>query len=79
MPSENAFEASVAEGLKVYGVNTLRQLLDYATGSETIAPAKPYVPDIKDYDDPLDFADVKGQQYAKKRLRSPHAEDTTLL
>jgi magnesium chelatase family protein len=68
VPSENAFEASVADGIEVYGVNTLRQLLDYATGSGSMSPAEPYIRDIKAYDDPLDFADVKGQQYAKKAL-----------
>lgn len=68
VPSENAFEASVAEGIRVYGVKTLRQLLAYADGSEMLEPVKPFVPDEASYNDPLDFADVKGQQFAKKAL-----------
>lgn len=68
VPSENAFEASVAEGIRVYGVKTLRQLLTFAEGSGAMEAVKPYVPDIKAYDDPLDFADVKGQMFAKKAL-----------
>lgn len=68
VPALNAVEASVAEGIEVYGVHSLSELVSCLSGDITIEAAKPYAPADDDFFDTLDFADVKGQQFAKKAL-----------
>lgn len=73
VPAENAGEAAVVEGVEIYGVDTVRQLLDHLTGKEgdgdPLVPAAPYVFDRNALPpDPLDFADVRGQTAAKRAL-----------
>ncbi len=67
VPKENAFEASVVEGIDVYGVETLSEIIAHFEG-EKIEKQTPYSVSEDDYSDTLDFADVKGQQMAKKAL-----------
>ena len=68
VPKDNAYEASVVSGIKVYGVSTLRQLIDHLSGAELLEPMPAYVPKPESYFGGLDFKDVKGQAYAKKAL-----------
>ncbi len=68
VPKENAYEASVVEGIEVYGIESLSELVYFLSGDLIIEKAPPYVPTEKDTADLLDFADVKGQQFAKKAL-----------
>ncbi len=67
VPEENSIEASVVNGLEVYGVQTLEQLIEHFRGEQIPAQDK-YLIKPSDYIDKLDFADVKGQQGAKKAL-----------
>ena len=67
VPADNAPEATLAEGLEVYPVETVRQLLDHLSGEAPIAPAQPWVPAPFSVAGP-DFADVKGQAEAKRAL-----------
>ena len=67
VPADNAPEATLAEGLEVYPVETVRQLLDHLSGEAPIAPAQPWVPAPLAVTGP-DFADVKGQAEAKRAL-----------
>lgn len=68
-PAENAAEASVIEGLEVIPVKSLTELSYHFLKKEIISPAKRYMPNSaqKLYMG-LDFADVKGQESAKKAL-----------
>ena len=68
VPKENAYEASVVEGIEVYGVESLSELAHCLSGDIVIEKAPPYVPAERNNGDLLDFADVKGQQFAKKAL-----------
>lgn len=68
VPAENAFEASVAEGMTVYGVDNIASLLKHFDGSEPLTAQPAYRPVSEEYEEKLDFADVKGQQNAKKAL-----------
>lgn len=68
VPYDNQLEASVVDGIEVYGVNSLSQLLSHFDKSEIISPAGKYIINKSAYDNDLDFADVKGQQNAKKAL-----------
>ena len=67
VPKKNAYEASVVEGITVYGVSTLKELLSHFL-SVPITPERKYIPKDIDYFDALDFSDVKGQEGAKKAL-----------
>ncbi len=68
VPFDNAAEASVVEGIGIYGVHTVAELYAHLTGQREIAPAEPLrlteLPPLSS----LDFADVKGQTVAKKAL-----------
>ncbi len=68
VPAENAYEASVAEGITVYGVTDINQLTDHFSGKRRIAAAGKFIPMKKENDCILDFADVKGQNTAKAAL-----------
>ena len=67
VPADNAPEATLAEGLEVYPVESVQQLLSHLTGREPISPAPAWEP--ASGAEPLpDFADVKGQQHVKRAL-----------
>lgn len=68
VPSENAFEASVAEGIDIYGVKSVDDIIKHFTAGHKIEKQKKYQPcsDAPDYT--LDFTDVKGQHTAKTAL-----------
>lgn len=68
VPKDNSTEASVASGIEVYGISTLRQLWEFLNGETDISPAPPYVPKKGDYTDCLDLKDVRGQTFAKKAI-----------
>ena len=62
VPAENASEASAA-GIPVYGVHSVGELIAHLnedTGP-AIRPQEPYTPQPEEYEEMLDFADVKGQ------------------
>ena len=65
----NADEALLIDGLKVYAVENLAQLVRHLTGTETLTPSVPsQVKDTKDNAFTDDFADVQGQYQAKRAL-----------
>ncbi len=65
----NADEALLIDGLKVYAVENLAQLVRHLTGTETLTPAVPKsIKATKDNAFTDDFADVQGQYQAKRAL-----------
>ena len=67
VPAGNAPEASLAGGIVVYPVETLNQLVDHLSGRTQIAPAEEQ--EVPEEEEGLpDFADVKGQEQAKRAL-----------
>jgi len=70
VPSENAAEAAVVEGLQVIPVQNLREAAQFLEGEIKIAPAKVDITAIFEHkdDDELDFAEVKGQENVKRAL-----------
>lgn len=68
VPEGNAKEASVVEGINVYGVGSMGELILHFAEKPKLQPQKKYVHDDKRVYENLDFADVKGQNNAKKAL-----------
>ena len=81
VPKENAEEAALIEGIKVYGVESLFDLCAHLAKKDIMpddetpfikrrslrpAPRTPFTSHARDY--AVDFADVKGQQTAKRGL-----------
>lgn len=68
VPKDNAFEASVAEGIEIYGVSDIRELIEHFTDRQKLTVSEKFIPANKENESLLDFADVKGQQVAKAAL-----------
>lgn len=68
VPFDNAFEASVADGIDIYGIKSLTELFEHLKGEKVLPKTDKYTAPIDSYDYPLDFKDVKGQKNAKLAL-----------
>lgn len=68
VPAENAAEASVVQGIEVYGVHTAVEVLDFLEGIKKLTPQPPlqFCPEAQR--DQLDMADVQGQAFAKRAM-----------
>ena len=67
VPAANAAEATLAEGVTVYGVETVGQLMAHLTGQKAMQPASRWMPVHQPRPMP-DFADVMGQENVKRGL-----------
>ena len=68
VPEENAAEAAIIEGINVYGINNIKQLIAHLTGTDTLTPMPVTEINAPALSDAVDFSDVKGQFAAKKAL-----------
>ncbi len=70
VPVENAAEAAVVEGLQVIPVPNLRAAAQFLEGEIKIPPARVDLDRLftQEYDDALDFAEVRGQENVKRAL-----------
>ncbi len=63
LPQANGQEAAVVEGLKVYGVNHLKQVIDLLKGENVAAVQRNESMNVTHFDSSyLDFGDVKGME-----------------
>ncbi len=70
VPYDNAGEAAVVEGITVYGVKSLRELIAHIKGEELIEPTPrdEKLFDFKARNKGPDFSDVRGQLRAKRAM-----------
>ena len=70
VPAENAEEAAVVDGIKVFPVRNLREAADFLNQDIKLAPYELDIQSVFEanslYED--DFSDVKGQEFAKRAL-----------
>ena len=70
VPQDNAAEAAVVEGVDVFPVRNLRQLVNHLKGVELIEPMRfdATAFDLSSHVGGVDFSDVRGQLKAKRAL-----------
>lgn len=69
VPADNAAEAAVVEGVKVFGVRHLGEAVSLFNQPDTVAPVQPQRSNGPAANDAaLDFAEVRGQTTAKRAL-----------
>lgn len=69
LPRENAPEAGVVEGISIYPVDTLSQVVEALKGITLLSPTK--IERDRQYDHPayeVDFQDVRGQENVKRAM-----------
>ena len=79
VPKENAEEAAVIDGINVYGIDNLPQLIAHLSGEKLIEKTLPVNNNTDDLSLIPDFSDVKGQIAAKKALEVAAAGGHNIL
>jgi Mg chelatase-like protein len=69
LPAQNAKEAAIVDNLEVYGVQNIKEVIDFFNGEATLCPTTidTRAEFFKNLENPeFDFADVKGQEMVKR-------------
>lgn len=82
VPEENVREAAIVEGLEVYGVHNLREVLDFLNDPETLQPTHVDVQQLfanEQAQTDIDFADVRGQENVRRAMEVAAAGGHNIL
>ncbi|HON19861.1 MAG TPA: YifB family Mg chelatase-like AAA ATPase [Bacteroidales bacterium] len=71
LPQANAAEAAIVDKLEVFGVNTIKEVIDFFNGEKELTPTlvntrEEFYKNLNEYE--FDFEDVKGQENTKRAL-----------
>ena len=80
-PAANALEAAVVEGIDVYAVSNVRQLVAHLNGTSRMSPVScdRSTFESAEVGDSIDFSDVKGQALAKRAMEIAAAGGHNIL
>lgn len=82
LPAANAREAAVVSNIDVYGVETIKDVIDFFNGESQLSPIKintreEFMSRLNDYD--VDFSEVKGQENIKRAFEISAAGGHNLI
>jgi magnesium chelatase family protein len=82
VPVKNAREAAVVDGLEVYGMVNLGEVVEFFNGSRKFSPVKVdlleiFASEANKYD--VDFSDARGQENVKRALEVAAASGHNLI
>lgn len=80
LPKENAIEAGLIRGIKVIGVENLKETIDYLEGRKEISPQNTNIEDfLQNSKYQIDLSYIKGQESSKRALEIAAAGGHNLL